>query len=184
MDDVDSTAPIHTARWVLSANMLQTLHSNGRSRLSTIIYTKNNLWSYIVPGVDSVEFTCGGCLSEENSPEYFCSREDRYLYFRCEGSGSSTLTWNISSQHVYAAVPLGSLSMEENTIQQGFYTVYIDTVDFTNGRSHIISYLWFNLKSLGSDVNVSCSNGGQNMKTLKKLGNIIECIHCYLATSN
>ena len=123
-----------------------------------------------MPGVENVEFTCGGCQSTEDSTEYFCSRENRYLYFRCEGTGSSALFWNIISQDQEEVVALGSLNQEENTIRRGDITVYIDTVDFTNGRSIIISYLWLNLGLLDSNVTVSCSNGITKRRTLKKLG--------------
>ena len=129
-------------------------------------------------GVDSVmEFTCSGCQSEEDSAEYYCSGEHRYLYFRCEGSGSSSLTWTVSSQDQEERVVLGSQSSEENTIRRGDITVYVDTVDFTNGRSQIISYLWLDLGLLDSDVTVSCTNGITSMKTLKQLGTFICCMH-------
>ena len=122
-------------------------------------------------GVDSVvELTCGGCQSGEDSPEYFCSGEHHYLYFRCEGSGSSELTWNVSSQDQDELVVLGSLNQEENTIRRGDITVYVDTVDFTDDRSQIISFLWLNLGLLDSDMIVSCGSGITNTKTLKQLG--------------
>ena len=120
-----------------------------------------------------MEFTCGGCLSGENSTEYFCSGVVRYLYFRCERSGSSTLTWNVSSQGHDELIRLGSESLEENTIQRGPITVYVDTVDFTPGRSQIVSYLWLNLGLLDSDMTVSCGNGITKMKTLKQLGTLL-----------
>ena len=125
---------------------------------------------FIPLGVDSVEFTCGGCQSGENSPEYICSGEHRYIYFRCEGNGSSSFTWSVSSQGHDELVALGPFSPEENTIRRGDITVYVDTVDFTNGRSIIISYLWLDLGLLDSDVTVSCTNGNTRMKNLKLLG--------------
>ena len=119
-----------------------------------------------------MEFTCVGCQSGENFPEYYCSGVPRYLYFRCEGGGSSTLTWTVSSQDQEERVVLGSLNAEENTIQRGNITIYVDTVDFTNGRSQIISYLWLNLGLLVSDVTVSCEGRFIYTKILKQLGKI------------
>ena len=147
--------------------MLQTLYSHDSSSLL-------RTWSFILLGVDStVELKCGGCQSGEHSTEYFCTGVPRYLYFRCEGSGSSSLTWNVSSQEQDEIVVLGSQSSEENTIRHGDTTVYVDTVDFTNGRSQIISYLWLNLGLLDSDVTVSCRNSITRMKTLKQLGEML-----------
>ena len=125
--------------------------------------------------MDSLEFTCGGCKSEEGSPEYFCSGEHRHLYFQCGGSGSSSLIWTVSSQDQKEQVILGFHNSEESTIRRGNITVYVDTVDFTNGRSQIMSYLWLNLGLLGSDVTVSCSNGITSTKSLKQLGTLL-CI--------
>ena len=123
-------------------------------------------------GVENVEFTCGGCWSEEDSPEYFCGGISRYLYFRCEGSASSSLIWTFSSEDQDELVVLGLRSSEENTIQRGNITVYVDTIDFASGHSQIISYLWLDLGLLGSDVNVSCTNSITKIKTLKQLGTI------------
>ena len=132
--------------------------------------------SSILVGVDSLELTCGGCQSGENSPEYFCRGISHYLYFRCEGSGSSSLIWTVSSQNQDEQVILGFHNSEESTIRRGNITVYIDTVDFTNGRSQIISYLWLDLGLLASNVTVSCSNGITRTKSLKQLGTLL-CIH-------
>ena len=122
-------------------------------------------------GVDSVEVTCTGCYSEENAPEFFCHGVSRYLYFRCETKTNSTLIWNVSPL-LQEPVILGPLSPVDNIIRREGITVLVDTVDFAEGRRHIISYLWLDLGSLNSDVNVSCSNGRLQTKALKLLGKL------------
>ena len=119
-----------------------------------------------------MEFICGGCQSEENIPEFYCRGINRYLYFRCEGSDSSSLIWDIPSV-LETPVTLGALTQEDNIIPRGDITVAVDTVDFTGDRRQIVSYLWLDIGMLESDVNVSCrSNGDLRMKNLKLLGMI------------
>ena len=119
-------------------------------------------------GVSSVELTCGGCESEENAPGYYCHGISRYLSFRCE-SDSSTLIWNVSPL-LEEPVVLGALSTEGNVIRRDGATIIIDTLDFSEDRRQIISYLWLDLGLLDSDVTVSCSSGHPSTWTMKLLG--------------
>ena len=123
-------------------------------------------------GAGEVKFTCGGCQSEENAPEFYCRGISWYLYFRCEGNDSSSLVWDIPSV-LETPVTLGALTPEDNIIPRGDITVAVDTVDFTEDRRQIVSYLWLDIGMLESDVSASCmSNGDLRMKSLKLLGRI------------
>lgn len=112
---------------------------------------------------------CGGCQSDINTTEYFCSGSNQYIYFRCE-SNSFQLIWDVFPLF-QTPVILGATSDAENIIRRDSVDILVDTVDLVSPR--IISHLWLNLRELNSDVNVSCSNGQPKWKTLKLLGMIL-----------
>ena len=126
-------------------------------------------------GVNSaVMMTCEGCKSLQNAPEYYCSHDSRYLFFRCE-SDSTSLIWRVSSPLFEESVDLSALSSVENIIRHQWFSVVLDAVYFNDyGEILMISYLWFNLGFLGSNLTVSCSDEHPMIRTLKLLGKYLK----------
>ena len=123
---------------------------------------------FISAGVHN-RLTCDGCEPNDERIEYYCKGTERHIHFRCQ-SDTNQLIWDVSPL-LSETVSLNGLSPEDNIIRKpGGVNVFVDEVNVGESVIEIISYLWFNLETVKSELTVSCDNGDFQEWTLKPLG--------------
>lgn len=126
-------------------------------------------FSLLISAGVSSRLTCDGCEPNDKRIDYYCKGTERYIHFRCK-SDTDQLIWNVSPL-LSETVVLSGLSAEDNIIRRpGGVNVFVDQVNNDGSIIEIISYLWFNLETMTSELTVSCDNGDFQEWTLKPLG--------------